>query len=211
MVGQRNGISDVTLKINGQITFVWTGLENVQQMDSDGPSAQKVVGGIESGQAQEGGTFIHAFTEAGTYFFSSYVHQTLRIKVTVKDCKFCRVISGYRGSSPRNLLIATSSQTPGKYELHINNYAHIGLLTVYAGQNVTLHGGVAPVGQLPLLDGTIRVLARGALTLDSVHVGGGVTVDRAGVFRQPRTNVVSSRPTATFGEVTFLIRLCAYR
>jgi plastocyanin len=187
--GQETAVREVTIRIHGQVTFVWTGNENVQQVDSDGPNPRVVPNGTHS-ESSTGGKFVHVFTQPGTFYFQSYVSKSLRLTVIVKDCAKCTVISGYAGRDPSKLAIATSSQTPGSYQLSISNYAQIGLLTLYSGQHVTITGAAAPSGQLALLDGSIHVLPHGTLTLDAVHVGGSVTVDRGGTLHQLRPNVV---------------------
>jgi hypothetical protein len=52
------------------------------------------------------------------------------------------------------------------------------------------------------LDGSIHVLPHGTLTLDAVHVGGSVTVDRGGTLHQLRPNVVRFHASA-------LLALCS--
>eukprot|EP01047_Picozoa_sp_COSAG01_P045311 COSAG01_NODE_4163_length_5278_cov_155.844951_4_plen_193_part_00 len=173
----------------GQVTFVWTGSENVQQVDSDGPNPKVVPNGTRC-ESSRGGKFVHVFPTPGTFYFQSYVSKSLRLTVIVKDCVKCTVISGYAGHDPSKLAIAASSQTPGNYELSVSNRAHIGLLNIYSGQHVTITGAAAPSGQLALLDGSIQVLAHGTLTLDAVHVSGDVTLDQDGTLHQLRTNVV---------------------
>lgn len=124
--GQQTAVSQVTIKINGQVTFVWTGSENVQQVDSSGPSPRVIPNGISS-DSSRGGTFVHIFTQAGTFHFQSYNSKSLRLTVIVKDCAKCTVISGYSGDVPSKLVIATSSQTPGEYRLSVSNYAQVPL------------------------------------------------------------------------------------
>eukprot|EP01047_Picozoa_sp_COSAG01_P015226 COSAG01_NODE_758_length_13805_cov_23.267912_14_plen_380_part_00 len=80
---------EVKIKINGSVTFVFTGFENVQQV-ADFTSYTPTANGIRSGNPTNGGTFTHTFGTAGVYFFSSQTHTTLRVKVTVMDCTFCR-------------------------------------------------------------------------------------------------------------------------
>eukprot|EP01046_Picozoa_sp_COSAG06_P023255 COSAG06_NODE_1838_length_8251_cov_28.537291_6_plen_430_part_01 len=125
---------EVIIKIDGQVTFSFSGFENVEQTDS---SWQAIEGGIRSGVPADGGTFQHTFDTPGEYFFNSYVHTTLRLKVTVMDCVFCNVIQGYDGAEPDSLAHALSSRVPGNYALHVDNFASHGVityLTVFAGQ-----------------------------------------------------------------------------
>eukprot|EP01047_Picozoa_sp_COSAG01_P038488 COSAG01_NODE_3126_length_6545_cov_7.559572_2_plen_642_part_00 len=183
--------TDVLLKINGEITFVWTGFENVEQVDSNGANAQRVTAGLRSGNPVNGGQFKHTFTIPGDYFFQSYVSKTMRVKVSVKDCDYCSVISSYSGSHARDFAVAVSSQTAGDYNLQVSDYAAVSVLTVYAGQTVRLHGATAPAGQLALLDGNIRILESGTLVLDGVHVSGNVAVDTGGTMQQIGSNLVT--------------------
>ena len=70
---------EVVIKINGQVTFSFTGFENVEQTNSNW---QRMDGGIRSGDPANGGSFQHTFDTPGVYYFNSYVHTTLRLKVT---------------------------------------------------------------------------------------------------------------------------------
>ena len=81
--------AQVTIKINGSVTFVFTGFDNVQQV-TDFTSHAPTTNGIRSGNPANGGTFTHTFGTPGVYLFSSQVHSTLRVNVTVMDCAFCR-------------------------------------------------------------------------------------------------------------------------
>ena len=110
------------------------------------------------------------------------VHKTLRLKVTVQQCTTCTVISGYDGHDATKLAIAVSSQTRGVYRLHVDNYALGGLLTVFPGQKVEIHGDASPTGQLALYDGNFHVLSHGSLSLHDVNVGGMVTSESDGQF-----------------------------
>ena len=81
--------NDVKIKINGAMTFVFTGFDNVQQVDDFTSYTPTSNNAIRSGNPANGGTFSHTFTSAGVYFFSSQTHATLKIKVAVVDCTFC--------------------------------------------------------------------------------------------------------------------------
>jgi hypothetical protein len=194
VLSPENG-QEVLIKIDGEITFTWTGVENVHQADENWIpfSGDALETSIRSGEFERSGTFTNVFDEPGEYYFISEVHQEMRIKITVIDCVFRTVISGYSGSSPRAFAVAVSSQTPGDYTLQIADHASIGFVTVYAGQKVTIRAGTegqlaAPAGQLAALDASIRVmppsngLSGGEALLEWVHVTGDVTVERGGIL-----------------------------
>eukprot|EP01043_Picozoa_sp_COSAG02_P019487 COSAG02_NODE_941_length_15750_cov_104.135582_6_plen_608_part_00 len=185
---------EVVIKINGQVTFSFTGFENVEQTDSGWQTLQ---GGIRSGDPAHGGTFQHTFDTPGEYYFNSYVHTTLRLKVTVMDCVFCHVIQGYDGAEPDSLAHALSSRVPGNYSLHVDNFASHGVityLTVYARQILTITGRVVASGQLALLDAMIHILDEGTLILNAVHVSSAVTQELRGTLVDNTGRVVADHP-----------------
>eukprot|EP01046_Picozoa_sp_COSAG06_P012705 COSAG06_NODE_755_length_12532_cov_10.124990_4_plen_605_part_00 len=186
--------NEVVIKINGQVTFVFTGFENVEQTDS---SWQRVDGGIRSGDPANGGTFQHTFDTPGEYYFASYVHPSLQLKVTVMDCVFCNAIQGYDGAEPDSLAHALSSRIPGNYSLHVDNFASHGVityLTVYARQILTITGRVVASGQLALLDAMIHILDEGTLILNAVHVSSAVTQELRGTLIDNTGRVVADHP-----------------
>ena len=85
------------VRIGGQVTFDWTGFENVEQV-SDFDSYTPISDGIRSGDPTTAGSFTHTFDTAGEYYFASPVYDTLRAKVTVMDCITCEVVAGYHGA-----------------------------------------------------------------------------------------------------------------
>jgi hypothetical protein len=185
---------EVVVKTNGQVTFSFTGFENVEQTDS---SWQRLNGGIRSGLPTEGGSFQHTFDSPGEYYFNSYVHTTLRLKVTVMDCVFCNVIQGYDGAEPDSLAHALSSRVPGNYTLHVNNVASHGVityLTIYARQVLTITGRTLASGQLALLDAMIHILDEGKLILNAVHVSSAVTQELRGTLVDNTGRVVADHP-----------------
>ena len=103
---------DIRVRVGGQVTFTFIGFENVEQV-GDFVSFVPAASGIRSGDPVNGGTFAHTFNTAGTYYFSSYVHQTLRVKVTVMDCVSCITVVGYDGADLSTLVRAMSSRAPG--------------------------------------------------------------------------------------------------
>ena len=106
------------------------------------------------------------------------------------------VVSGYGGTDPVAFAVAVSSRTAGSYSLSgLTDFARLGSITVSAGQNVTLSGGGAPVGQLPLLDATMRVLSNGTLNLVAVHVSDPVRVNSGAVLTTPGSLVSSGVPS----------------
>jgi hypothetical protein len=158
---------------------------------------QRIDGGIRSGVPTDGGSFQHTFDTPGVYYFNSYVHTTLRLKVTVMDCVFCNVIQGYDGAEPDSLAHALSSRVPGNYSLHVDNFASHGVityLTVYARQILTLTGRVVASSQLALLDAMIHILDEGTLVLNAVHVSSAVTQELRGTLVDNTGRVVADHP-----------------
>jgi hypothetical protein len=62
-----NGQQEVLIKINGEVTFTWTGYDNVHQADENWIPffGDAVETSIHSGDAQRGGTFTNVFDEPG--------------------------------------------------------------------------------------------------------------------------------------------------
>eukprot|EP01048_Picozoa_sp_COSAG05_P013358 COSAG05_NODE_1416_length_4941_cov_5.527261_2_plen_463_part_00 len=86
-----------------------------------------------------------------------------------------------------------------------DTHATLGALAVTAGQVLTITGGGAPIGQLPLLDATIHVAAGGTLVLNTLHLSREVSAETDAVVENRgslvRTQPPSLRvPTAEAGD-----------
>ena len=179
--------SDVHMKTGGELTFAWSGYENVEQVD-DFSSLAPVPSGIRSGAPANGGSFSHVFGAPGEYFFCSTVHTSLRAKVTVTDCVSCLVVAGYAGPDPAAASLALQSRAAGDFWLETNssspNELAMTYLTVHADQTLVLSGVPAPLtDQLPILDASITVRSGGELVVNSTYVSGGVTMEAGSYYR----------------------------
>eukprot|EP01046_Picozoa_sp_COSAG06_P024201 COSAG06_NODE_1959_length_7980_cov_19.961426_4_plen_655_part_00 len=169
---------DIMVRIGGQVAFAWTGFENVEQV-SDFDSYTPIVDGIRSGDPTSAGSFAYTFDTAGEYYFRSYVHESLQVKITVMECVSCMVVAGYDGANPATLALALSSRAAGDFALAISSVGMprvMTLLTVYDGQTLTLTGEDSEAGQLPMLDAKISALDGATIVVDNAYVSHGVVL-----------------------------------
>eukprot|EP01046_Picozoa_sp_COSAG06_P000291 COSAG06_NODE_8_length_37897_cov_42.611884_10_plen_1146_part_00 len=186
--------SDITVRIDGQVTFVYTGFENVEQV-GDFVSYTPVTDGIRSGDPTNGGSFTHTFDTVGEYYFRSQVHDTLQIKVTVMDCVSCITVAGYEGAVPATLALALSSRAAGDFALTVGAAGTARVMTlvaVYYGQTLTLTGEVAPAGQLAIADVKADVLDGATLVVNAAYVSGGVAVAQRGTLQDNTGQVAAT-------------------
>jgi len=138
-----------------------------------------VSSGGRSGDPANGGSFTHTFTTAGTYYFRSQIHQTLRVKVTVMDCVSCVAVVGYDGAAPATLALALSRRAAGDFALAAGaaGLARVmTFLTVYSGQTLTLTGAQTPASQLATAGAKVDVQDGGSLVMNAAYVSGGVSL-----------------------------------
>jgi len=151
-----------------------SGFENVEQVGGF-VSYMPVSSGGRSGDPANGGSFTHTFTTAGTYYFRSQIHQTLRVKVTVMDCVSCVAVVGYDGAAPATLALALSSRAAGDFALAAGaaGLARVmTFLTVYSGQTLTLTGAQTPASQLATAGAKVDVQDGGSLVMNAAYVSG---------------------------------------
>eukprot|EP01043_Picozoa_sp_COSAG02_P052692 COSAG02_NODE_5716_length_4101_cov_2.727886_1_plen_1022_part_00 len=189
---------DIMVRIDGQVTFVWTGFENLEQV-GDFVSYTPVPDGIRSGTGVDGwaGSFTHTFDTAGEYYLRSYVHDSLQVKVTVMECVSCIAVAGYDGANPATLALALSSRAAGDFALAISSAGMarlMTLLTVYDGQTLTLTGEDSEAGQLPLADATITALDGASVVVNNAYVSGGVALAQRATLED---NTGQVAPTAS--------------
>ena len=187
---------DIMVRIGGQVTFAWTGFENVEQV-SDFDSYTPVSDGIRSGDPTSARSFTYTFDTAGEYYFRSYVHESLQVKVTVMECVSCIAVAGYDGANPATLALALSSRAAGDFALAISSAGMarvMTLLTVYDGQTLTLTGEDSEAGQLPLADAKITALDGASVVVNNAYVSGGVALAQRATLED---NTGQVAPTAS--------------
>eukprot|EP01046_Picozoa_sp_COSAG06_P042656 COSAG06_NODE_5467_length_3462_cov_4.554564_1_plen_980_part_00 len=185
---------DIMVRIGGQVTFDWTGFENVEQV-SDFDSYTPISDGIRSGDPTTAGSFTHTFDTAGEYYFRSYVHDSLQVKVTVMDCVSCITVAGYEGAVPATLALALSSRAAGDFALAVGAAGTARVMTlvsVYYGQTLTLTGEVAPAGQLAIADVKADVMDGATLVVNAAYVSGGVAVAQRGTLQDNTGQVAAT-------------------